>query len=176
MPMITQRPFNVLFLCTHNSARSIIAECIMNRLGQGRFRGYSAGSQPGGKVHPYALELLKRLNYDTSALRSKSWNEFSGPDAPELDFVFTVCDNAANETCPYWPGQPMTAHWGLPDPSAVEETDAERHLAFADTHRMLNQRISIFTNLPLASLDKMSLQKQLDDIGRTKSDVTTEKA
>lgn len=174
--MMTQRPFNVLFLCTHNSARSIIAECIMNRLGQGRFKGYSAGSQPGGKVHPYALELLKKLNYDTSTLRSKSWNEFSGPDAPELDFVFTVCDNAANETCPYWPGQPMTAHWGLPDPSAVEGTEAERHLAFADTHRMLNQRISIFTNLPLTSLDKLSLQKQLDAIGRTKSDVRTEKA
>ena len=174
--MMTQRPFNVLFLCTHNSARSIIAECIMNRLGQGRFKGYSAGSQPGGKVHPYALQLLQRLNYDTSSLRSKSWNEFSGPDAPELDFVFTVCDNAANETCPYWPGQPMTAHWGLPDPSAVEGTEAERHLAFADTHRMLNQRISIFTNLPLTSLDKLSLQKQLDAIGRTKSDVRTEKA
>lgn len=173
---MTQQPFNVLFLCTHNSARSIIAECIMNRLGQGRFKGYSAGSQPGGKVHPYALELLKKLNYDTSTLRSKSWNEFSGPHAPELDFVFTVCDNAANETCPYWPGQPMTAHWGLPDPSAVEGTEAERHLAFADTHRMLNQRISIFTNLPLASLDKLSLQKQLDAIGRTKSDVRTEKA
>ncbi len=174
--MMTQQPFNVLFLCTHNSARSIIAECIMNRLGQGRFKGYSAGSQPGGKVHPYALELLKKLNYDTSTLRSKSWNEFSGPHAPELDFVFTVCDNAANETCPYWPGQPMTAHWGLPDPSAVEGTEAERHLAFAETHRMLNQRISIFTNLPLASLDKLSLQKQLDAIGRTKSDVRTEKA
>ena len=173
---MTQRPFNVLFLCTHNSARSIIAECIMNRLGQGRFKGYSAGSQPGGKVHPYALQLLQKLNYDTSTLRSKSWNEFSGPDAPELDFVFTVCDNAANETCPYWPGQPMTAHWGLPDPSAVEGTEAERHLAFADTHRMLNQRISIFTNLPLTSLDKLSLQKQLDAIGRTKSDVRTEKA
>jgi protein-tyrosine-phosphatase len=176
MSMTTQRPFNVLFLCTHNSARSIIAECIMNRLGQGRFKGYSAGSQPGGNVHPYALELLKKLNYDTSALRSKSWNEFSGPDAPELDFVFTVCDNAANETCPYWPGQPMTAHWGLPDPSAAEGTEAERRLAFADTHRMLNQRISILTNLPLASLDKLSLQKQLDEIGRTKSDVRTESA
>jgi protein-tyrosine-phosphatase len=176
MSMTTHRPFNVLFLCTHNSARSIIAECIMNRLGQGRFKGYSAGSQPGGNVHPYALELLKKLNYDTSALRSKSWNEFSGPDAPELDFVFTVCDNAANETCPYWPGQPMTAHWGLPDPSAAEGTEAERRLAFADTHRMLNQRISILTNLPLASLDKLSLQKQLDEIGRTKSDVRTEKA
>jgi protein-tyrosine-phosphatase len=174
--MMTQRPFNVLFLCTHNSARSIIAECIMNRLGQGRFKGYSAGSQPGGKVHPYALQLLHRLNYDTSSLRSKSWNEFSGPDAPELDFVFTVCDNAANETCPYWPGQPMTAHWGLPDPSAVEGTEAERHLAFADIHRMLNQRISIFTNLPLATLDTLSLQKQLDAIGRAKSDATTEKA
>jgi arsenate reductase len=173
---MTKRPLNVLFLCTHNSARSIIAECIMNRLGQSRFRGYSAGSQPGGKVHPYALELLKQLNYETSTLRSKSWNEFSGPDSPELDFVFTVCDNAANETCPFWPGQPMTAHWGLPDPSAVEGTEAERRLAFADAHRMLNQRISIFTNLPLASLDKLSLQKQLDAIGRTESDLRTEKA
>jgi protein-tyrosine-phosphatase len=163
--MTTNAPLNVLFLCTHNSARSIIAECVMNRLGMGKFRGYSAGSQPSGKVHPYALDLLKHLNYDVSKLRSKSWEEFAAPGAPQLDFVFTVCDNAANETCPIWPGQPMSAHWGLPDPSAVEGNDAERHYAFADTHRMLYQRISIFTNLPLASLDKLSLQKRLEDIG-----------
>lgn len=174
--MMVQRPFNVLFLCTHNSARSILAESIMNRLGQGRFKGYSAGSQPSGKVHPYALHLLQKLNYDTSSLRSKSWSEFTRPDAPQLDFVFTVCDNAANETCPNWPGQPMTAHWGLPDPSAVDGTEAERHLAFADTYRMLNQRISIFTNLPMATLDSLSLQRQLDAIGRVDSDAATEKA
>lgn len=163
--MTANKPLNVLFLCTHNSARSIIAEAIMNRLGIGRFKGYSAGSQPSGTVHPYALDLLRQLNYDTASLRSKSWEEFTAPDAPQLDFVFTVCDNAANEVCPVWPGQPMTAHWGLPDPSAVEGKDSERHFAFADTHRMLYQRISIFTNLPLASLDKLSLQRRLEDIG-----------
>ncbi len=160
------KPLNVLFLCTHNSARSIIAEAIMNRLGLGKFKGFSAGSQPSGKVHPYALELLKQLNYDTSTLRSKSWEEFTAPGAPELDFVFTVCDNAANEVCPVWPGQPISAHWGLADPSAAKGNDSERHFAFADTHRMLRQRISIFTNLPLGSLDKLSLQRRLDDIGR----------
>jgi arsenate reductase len=165
--MATQKPLNVLFLCTHNSARSVIAEAILNRLGAGRFKAYSAGSQPSGKVHPFARDLLEKLNYDTSSLRSKSWEEFTGPDAPGLDFVFTVCDNAANEVCPLWPGQPISAHWGLPDPSAAEGNDSERHFAFADTHRMLYQRISIFANLPLASLDKLSLQKRLDDIGRT---------
>lgn len=164
--MATQEPLNVLFLCTHNSARSIIAEAVLNRLGSGKFKAYSAGSQPSGTVHPYALELLRQLNYDTSALRSKSWEEFTAPRAPELDFVFTVCDNAANEVCPYWPGQPISAHWGLPDPSSVNGNEAERRFAFSDTHRMLYQRISIFTNLPLASLDKLSLQKHLDDIGR----------
>lgn len=164
--MSTNTPLNVLFLCTHNSARSIIAEAILNRIGAGKFRGFSAGSQPSGKVHPYALDLLRRLNYDTSSLRSKSWEEFAAPGAPELDFVFTVCDNAANEVCPVWPGQPISAHWGVPDPSAAEGNDSERRLAFAETHRMLHQRISIFTNLPLASLDKLSLQKRLDDIGR----------
>lgn len=162
-------PLNVLFLCTHNSARSVIAECIVNRLGAGRFKSYSAGSQPSGRVHPYALDLLKHLNYDTAALRSKSWEEFSEPDAPRLDFVFTVCDSAANETCPVWPGQPMTAHWGLPDPSAVEGSESERRFAFADTHRMLYQRIGIFVNLPLASLDTLSLQRRLDSIGRTQA-------
>ena len=167
--MTNERPLNVLFLCTHNSARSVIAECVMNRLGMGRFKGFSAGSHPRDKVHPYALDLLRQLNYDTSKLRTKSWEEFAGQGAPELDFVFTVCDDAADEVCPVWPGQPMSAHWGLPDPSVAEGTEAERRFAFADTHRMLYQRISIFTNLPLASLDKLSLQKQLDDIGRTKA-------
>jgi arsenate reductase (thioredoxin) len=165
---MSEKPFNVLFLCTHNSARSVIAECVMNRLGGGKFKAYSAGSQPSGKVHPHALELLKRLNYDTAGLRSKSWEEFARPGAPQLNFVFTVCDDAANEVCPVWPGQPMSAHWGLPDPSRVEGTEAERAFAFADTHRMLYQRIGIFTNLPLKSLDKLSLQKRLDDIGRAK--------
>ena len=164
---MTDRPYNVLFLCTHNSARSVIAECVMNRLGAGRFKAYSAGSQPSGRIHPYALDLLKRLNYDTSGLRSKSWEEFARPDAPKLDFVFTVCDDAANEVCPVWPGQPMSAHWGLPDPSRAEGTEPERRYAFADTHRMLYQRIGIFTNLPLKSLDKLSLQTRLDEIGRT---------
>jgi protein-tyrosine-phosphatase len=167
--MTNQQPLNVLFLCTHNSARSVIAECVMNRLGMGRFKGYSAGSQPSGRIHPYALDLLRKSNYDVSGLRSKSWEEFAAPGAPELDFVFTVCDNAANEVCPVWPGQPMSAHWGLPDPAAVEGTDPEKHYAFADTHRMLYQRISIFTNLPLDSLDKLSLQKRLDEIGRSKA-------
>ena len=164
---MTDRPFNVLFLCTHNSARSVIAECVMNRLGAGKFKAYSAGSRPSGRIHPYALDLLKRLNYDTSGLRSKSWEEFTRPDAPKLDFVFTVCDDAANEVCPVWPGQPMSAHWALPDPSRAEGTEAERRYAFADTHRMLYQRIGIFTNLPLKSLDKLSLQTRLDEIGRT---------
>lgn len=161
-----RRPLNVLFLCTHNSARSIIAEAILNRLGQQKFKGFSAGSQPSGRVHPFAHDLLRQLGYDISALRSKSWEEFTGPDAPDLDFVFTVCDDAANEVCPVWPGQPISAHWGLPDPSAYQGTETECRVAFADTHRMLHQRISIFTSLPLTSLDKLSLQRRLDDIGR----------
>jgi protein-tyrosine-phosphatase len=173
---MTNEVFNVLFLCTHNSARSVIAECILNRVGQGRFKGYSAGSQPSGEIHPMALTLLKKLNYDTSGLRSKSWEEFTKPDAPRLDFVFTVCDDAANEVCPVWPGQPMTAHWGVPDPSRATGKDAERAYVFADTHRMLNQRLSIFVSLPLRSLDKLTLQKRLDDIGQTKTDSTREKA
>lgn len=167
--MSATQPLNVLFLCTHNSARSVIGEAVMNRLGMGKFRGYSAGSQPSGRIHPYAMDLLRKLNYDTSALRSKSWEEFTAAEAPQLDFVFTVCDNAANEVCPVWPGQPMSAHWGLPDPSAFEGSETEQRLAFADTHRMLYQRISIFTNLPLSSLDKLSLQRRLDDIGRSKA-------
>ena len=174
--MTVARPLNVLFLCTGNSARSIMAEAIINRVGMGKFKGYSAGSMPTGKVHPLALELLNRLNYDTSSARSKSWVEFSAPGAPELDFVFTVCDNAANEVCPFWPGQPISAHWGLSDPVAVEGTEVQRSLAFADTYRMLNNRIGIFTSLPLASLDKISLQWQLDDIGKTKMDAAREEA
>ena len=136
----------------------------------------AAGSMPSGKVHPIAIDMLRNLNYDTSKLRSKPWDEFAKPGAPQLDFVFTVCDNAANEVCPIWPGQPVSAHWGLPDPSAATGTETERALAFADAHRMLYQRISIFTNLPLSSLDKLSLQKRLEDIGKTKADVTREKA
>lgn len=159
-------PLNVLFLCTHNSARSVIAEAILNRLGQGRFRGFSAGSQPKGKVNPFALSLLEKLNYDTGAIRSKSWDEFAASGAPRMDFVFTVCDNAASETCPVWPGQPISAHWGVPDPSETKGSDAEIAAAFADTHRMLHQRISIFTSLPLASLDTLALERQLDAIGR----------
>jgi protein-tyrosine-phosphatase len=163
---MTKAPLNVLFLCTHNSARSIIAEAVMNKLGAGRFKAYSAGSQPSGRVHPYSLDMLGKLGYDISGMRSKSWEEFTAPEAPQLDFVFTVCDNAANETCPVWPGQPISAHWGLPDPSGAEGLDAEKRLAFADTHRMLYQRIGIFVNLPLASLDSLSLQRRLDEIGQ----------
>ena len=158
---------NVLFLCTGNSARSIIAEAIMNRAGAGRFHGFGAGSHPTGTVNPHAIALLKALNHPTGDLRSKDWDEFSGPDAPQMDFVFTVCDNAANEVCPIWPGQPMSAHWGLPDPAAAEGTDAEIAAAFADTYRMMNNRIEIFVNLPHASLDRLSLQRHLDEVGRT---------
>jgi protein-tyrosine-phosphatase len=160
------RVFNVLFLCTGNSARSIMAECVLNRLGRGKFRAFSAGSHPKGAVHPFALDLLARLNYPTAGLRSKSWDEFAAPGAPQLDFVFTVCDNAANEVCPIWPGQPMTAHWGVPDPAVAEGTDAERRLAFTEALRMLTNRIGLFTNLPVASLDRLSLQRRLEEIGR----------
>jgi arsenate reductase (thioredoxin) len=168
MAEATPHAYNVLFLCTGNSARSIMAEAIMNRLGQGKFRAYSAGSQPKETVHPQALVLLRKLNYDVSGFRSKSWQEFSQPGAPHLDFVFTVCDNAAAETCPVWPGQPMTAHWGVPDPAAATGNDAEVGVAFADAYRMLNSRISIFVSLPLRSLNRLTLQKGLDEIGRTK--------
>lgn len=164
---VVDHVFNVLFLCTGNSARSILAEAIINREGQGRFHGFSAGSHPKGEVHPFAIDLLKKMNHSTSELRSKNWDEFAHPDAPEMDFVFTVCDNAANEVCPVWPGQPMSAHWGLPDPAAVDGPEVEQRLAFADAYRMLRNRISIFTSLPMKSLDKLSLQKRLDDIGRT---------
>ena len=163
---MSEKPYNVLFLCTGNSARSIIAECVLNRLGRGRFKAYSAGSFPKGQVHPYVLELLHRQDFSTETLRSKSWDEFAQSDAQQLDFVFTVCDNAAGEVCPIWPGQPMTAHWGLPDPAAVDGNEAERRLAFTETLRMLNNRISAFVNLPLKSLDRLSLQKRIDEIGR----------
>jgi len=159
--------YNVLFLCTGNSARSIMAEAILNREGPGRFRAYSAGSHPTGEVNPRALHALKIANYLTDGLRSKDWSEFAqgAKDAPKLDFVFTVCDNAAGEVCPVWPGQPMTAHWGLPDPAAATGSDAEIATAFADALRMLYNRISIFMNLPMAALDKLSLQRELDRIG-----------
>jgi protein-tyrosine-phosphatase len=163
--MTAERVYNVLFLCTGNSARSIIAEAILNRLGAGRFKAYSAGSQPKGEVHPYTLDLLKGLNHDVSSARSKSWEEFASDGAPQMDFVFTVCDAAANESCPVWPGQPMTAHWGVPDPAAATGTEAERHLAFTDTYRMLNNRIGIFINLPMSTVDKLALQRELDKIG-----------
>ena len=159
-------PFNVLFLCTGNSARSIIAEAILNRLGKGKFVAFSAGSQPKGAVNPNTIRLLQRLDYDTSTLRSKSWSEFAQDGAPKLDFVFTVCDNAAGESCPVWPGQPMTAHWGIPDPAEAQGTPAEIAFAFNDAYRMLSQRIGIFVALPIAALDKLTLQAKLRDIGR----------
>jgi arsenate reductase len=166
--LVEPKVFNVLFICTGNSARSIIAEAVLNRAGQGRFRAFSAGSQPKGVVHPYALDLLRRMNFDVGALRSKSWQELTGPDAPHLDFAFTLCDDAAAEPCPVWPGQPMTAHWGLPDPAAATGNEAEIRFAFADTMRMLTNRINIFVSLPIKSLDLLALQKQLDEIGKSK--------
>ncbi len=165
---MAERIYNVLFLCTGNSARSVMAEVLLNRAGQGKFKAYSAGSQPKGRIHPYTLDLLRNVHYDVSGLRSKSWLEFAQPDSPKLDFVFTVCDNAAGETCPVWPGQPMTAHWGIPDPAEATGTEAEIRYAFADALRMLTNRINIFVSLPLAKLDKLSLQKRLDAIGKTK--------
>jgi protein-tyrosine-phosphatase len=163
----THKPFNVLFLCTGNSARSIFAECIINRVGAGKFVGYSAGSFPKGEIHPQALRLLESLRYPTDRLRSKSWDEFAKPGAPMLDFVITVCDDAAGEICPAWPGQPMTAHWGIPDPAAFQGSEAETALAFAEAYRVLNNRITLFTSLPITSLDKISLRRRLDEIGRT---------
>ena len=160
------RAFNTLFLCTGNSARSIIAEAILNKLGASRFHAYSAGSQPKGQVNPHTITLLDGLGYDTSGYRSKSWGEFAKPGAPALDFVFTVCDNAAGEACPVWPGQPMTAHWGVPDPAEATGNPAEIALAFKDAYRMLYQRIAIFVALPIRSLDQLSLQARLKEIGR----------
>jgi protein-tyrosine-phosphatase len=159
-------PLNVLFLCTGNSARSIIAEAIMNREGRGRFRAYSAGSHPKGEVNPNTIRLLEGLHYRTDELRSKSWEEFERPGAPKLDFVFTVCDDAAEEVCPIWPGQPMTAHWGMPDPATAPGSPAEIALAFADTYRMMSHRLELFMSLPMSSLDRLSLQRRLDEIGQ----------
>lgn len=167
-----QSPYHVLFLCTGNSARSILAETILNHKGKGRFRAFSAGSHPSGRIHPAAIDLLQKLSHSVASLRSKSWEEFSGLEAPEIDFVFTVCGSAAAEVCPIWPGQPLAAHWGLPDPAAVEGPEGEIHLAFANTYRMLEHRISLLVNLPLESLDQLSLQKQLDEIGN--ADAKTE--
>ena len=157
---------NVLFVCTGNSARSIIAEGLMNHLGGKRFRAYSAGSHPKGEVHPLALEALKHFRLPNDGFRSKSWEEFAGPDAPQLDFVFTVCDNAAGEMCPVWPGQPMTAHWGLPDPAAVEGTDEIKRKAFHDTVLGMKRRIELMLALPMTSLDRMAIQREVRDIGK----------
>lgn len=164
---MTDRPYNVLFLCTGNSARSILGEAILSAMGERRFRAYSAGSHPSGQVNPYAIELLRKNRIATDGLRSKSWDEFAVPGAPEFDFVFTVCDSAAAETCPVWPGQPMSAHWGIPDPAAAGGDDAARRKAFLDTYALLQRRISLFTSLPLNKLDKLSLQRKLADIGKT---------
>jgi arsenate reductase (thioredoxin) len=163
---LADRPFNVLFLCTANSARSIMAQVILNNIGNGKFHAFSAGSHPKGQINPHALQLLASLGHDVSALRSKSWSEFAGSGAPLLDFVFTVCDNAAGETCPVWPGQPMTAHWGVPDPALASGSPAQIALAFKDAYRMLSARIGIFAALPLRSLDRSSLQKKLREIGQ----------
>lgn len=164
---MSDRVYNVLFLCTGNSARSILGEAILNREGKGRFRGYSAGSQPKGAVHPYTLDLLRGLGHPIDGLRSKPWDEFAVPGAPQLDFVFTVCDSAAKETCPVWPGQPMSAHWGVPDPAAVEGNEAERRAAFAEAYRQLKNRISAFVSLPMESIDRLSLQRRIREIGQS---------
>jgi arsenate reductase len=165
---VSHKPFNVLFLCTGNSARSILAEAAMNNLSVslGKFKAYSAGSQPRGEVNPFAIDLLQRSHLSTEGLRSKSWDEFAQPGAPGLDFVFTVCDQAAGEQCPYWPGQPMTAHWGMPDPAAVEGTDEQKRRAFSDTFLVLRRRIELFASLPFEKLDKLALQKRVSEIGK----------
>jgi arsenate reductase len=163
---MTGGPYHVLFLCTGNSARSILAEVLLNSRGQGRFKAYSAGSQPVGRVNPHALEFLRHAGLPIEGLRSKSWDEFAQPGAPPLDFVFTVCDNAAHEVCPIWPGQPVTAHWGLPDPAAVQGSDADKQQAFRDTFVALDRRIGLFTSLPIAGLDQLALARRLAEIGK----------
>ncbi len=165
---MNERPFNVLFLCTGNSARSILAEGLLGQWGRGRFVGYSAGSHPKGSVHPIALQLLEHMKIPTQGLRSKSWDEFAGPDAPRLDFVFTVCDDAAGEVCPVWPGQPMTAHWGMTDPAATKGPEKDQWIAFRSAFMELDNRIKIFTSLPIRSLDQIKLQERLDAIGKRK--------
>jgi arsenate reductase len=163
---MSERAYNVLFLCTGNTARSILAESILRKLGGGRFRAFSAGSQPKGNVNPFAIKTLQAEGYPTQDLRSKNWNEFATPDAPVMDFVFTVCDSAAGEACPYWPGQPMTAHWGIEDPAAVEGSDLEKEAAFVRAFKYLKNRISVFVSLPLSSIDSLSLGTKLREIGR----------
>jgi protein-tyrosine-phosphatase len=163
---MTAQPLNVLFLCTHNSARSVLAEVLLNKMGQGRFRAYSAGSHPSGRINPFALELLERNRLPTEGLRSKSWDEFAVSGAPPLDFVFTVCDQAAGEVCPIWPGQPMSAHWGIEDPAAVQGTEEEKRKAFFRAYNQLQNRLSIFVSLPLEKLDRLALKRKLDEIGR----------
>ena len=167
---MSARTMNVLFICTGNSARSILAESILNHpsIGQGRFRAFSAGSHPAGQVQPLALELLSQYHYPTEGLRSKSWNEFSGDGAPELDFVFTACDKAAGEACPYWPGQPMTAHWGVEDPVAVQGSHEEQRRAYANAFMVLRNRLSMFAALPIDKLDRLALKKKLDEIGQAR--------
>jgi protein-tyrosine-phosphatase len=165
---MARQTFNVLFLCTGNSARSIMAEVMLNAMGQGRFHAFSAGSHPKGAVHPHAIQLLQKNRLPTEGLRSKGWDEFARPGAPALDFVFTVCDQAAGEMCPVWPGQPMTAHWGIEDPAAVRGTDQDVHRAFFRAYNQLHHRLSIFVSLPMDKLDRLTLQRRLDEIGRTK--------
>jgi protein-tyrosine-phosphatase len=165
---MSDRVYTVLFLCTHNSARSIMAEAILNQIGQGRFRAYSAGSWPAGRLQPEVVELLGRSGFATDGLSSKSWDVFAAPEGPALDFVFTLCDQAAGETCPVWPGQPMTAHWPFPDPSRFDGSEAEKRAFVADVFRQIHNRLSIFINLPIASLDRLALQSRLDALGRTR--------
>ena len=166
---MSDKTYNVLFLCTGNSARSIIAEAVLNQLGAGHFHAYSAGSHPRGAVHPLTLDLLQSHGYDTGTLRSKSWDEFAAPDAPRMDFIFTVCDQAAGEACPFWQGQPVSAHWGCADPSHVEGDDASRRRAFTHTHIEITNRIRLFLNLPLDKLDRMSLQTKLRELGQNQA-------
>jgi arsenate reductase len=162
---VTDRPYNVLFLCTGNSARSVMAEVLLNHWGKGRFHAFSAGSHPTGRVHPFTLDLLNNLKLPTVGLRSKSWDEFALPNAPKLDFVFTVCDQAAGEVCPIWPGQPITAHWGFPDPAAFVGPDVEKRALFADVFRQIENRIKIFAALPLEKLDRLTIQRQVRELG-----------
>jgi arsenate reductase len=164
---MAEKVYKVLFLCTGNSARSILAESIMNKCGNGQFEGFSAGSHPNGEVNPLALDLLQRLDFPTEGLRSKSWDEFAGPSSTHFDFVITVCDNAAGEACPVWPGMPVTAHWGIPDPAAIEGSEMEKRFAFAQAFKAMDRRIKLFLSLPLASIDQLCIKERMDEIGKT---------